>query len=189
MPRHARIIRADATYHVTHRGNNREPIFLEVSDYHYYLELLKVAQKKYPFELFHYVLMPNHVHLILRSSTSETISPVLKWVAQAYSVHFNAAYGKSGHLWGDRFFSKEIDNDNYLLTAGIYVELNPIRAGITTDPKKYPWSSHIFYARNAQSALLRHSPAFTSLHPNPDLRRTAYAKLAEMWTNIRNFPS
>jgi putative transposase len=187
MPRHPRIIRPDATYHVTHRGNNRDAIFREESDYHYYLELVCSAQRKFEFELYHYVLMPNHVHFILRSSTSKTISPALKWMAQMYSVHFNAVYGKTGHLWGDRFFSKEIDNDAYLLTAGIYVELNPVRAGLVDDPKKYDWSSHTFYTDNSSKVPLNPSQSYLGLDQSPSQRRAIYNALTRMWQNVRAY--
>lgn len=181
MTRKARIIDSAGIYHVTHRGNNRETTFLDVSDYHRYLDLLALAQKKYPFDLFHYVLMPNHVHLVLRSRTERTISPALQWIAQNYAKSFNAAYGKSGHLWGDRFFSKVIDTDTYLLTAGIYIELNPVRAGICSDPGAYAWSSHAYYANGKPNALLKSSPTFTGLHQDVSVRRSTYATITKMW--------
>jgi putative transposase len=185
MPRQARIISPEHTYHVTHRGNDRQAIFHEASDYHLYLDLLAQAQRKYPFDLFHYALMPNHVHLIMRSRTRSTISPIMQMVAQKYARKYNANYGKTGHLWGDRYFSKHVENDEYLLTAGIYVELNPVRANIVEHPSSYRWSSHSFYADGKKETLLTPSPAFLGIHRAAEHRRKTYIELARVFGGMK----
>jgi len=143
MPRTARIAPKEFVYHVLTRGNNRQAVFKDEDDFLTYLDLLLHYKRKYDFKLYHYVLMTNHVHLILEPSEGGgDLFEIMKGINLSYAWYFKRKNNHSGHFWQDRYKSIIISRDEYLLACGSYVELNPIRAGIVKDPKDYKWSSY-----------------------------------------------
>ena len=143
MPRIARSVIADIPYHIIHRGNNRQKIFFCVGDYKYFLSLLEEAKKKYKCRLYSYVLMSNHIHLLLESpQVTENLAKYIKLIAQKYTQYINKIYKRTGALWEGRFKSSLVSKDNYLLACSRYIEMNPVRANIVKDPKDYRWSSY-----------------------------------------------
>ena len=143
MPRIARNVIADIPYHIIHRGNNRQKIFFCVGDYKYFLSLLEEAKKKYKCRLYSYVLMSNHIHLLLESpQVTENLAKYIKLIAQKYTQYINKIYKRTGALWEGRFKSSLVSKDNYLLACSRYIEMNPVRANIVKDPKDYRWSSY-----------------------------------------------
>jgi len=132
-------------YHVTARGDNREPTFLDHPDYCHYLGLLRRYKERFRFTLYAYALMPNHVHLILEPSAGSTISRIMQSVSIAYTRYFNVHYNRVGHVFQGRFHSRLIDKDSYLLIATRYVHRNPVRAKICQRAEQYPWSSYVAY--------------------------------------------
>ena len=134
-----------AVYHVTVRGDNREPTFLGDADYCHYLGLLRRYKEQFRFTLYAYALMPNHVHLILEPSTGSTISRIMQSLSIAYTRYFNERYHRVGHVFQGRFHSRLIDKDNYLLVATRYVHRNPVRAKLSQRAEQYPWSSYLAY--------------------------------------------
>ena len=143
MPRIARNVIADIPYHIIHRGNNRQKIFFCVGDYKYFLSLLEEAKKKYKCRLYSYVLMSNHIHLLLESpQATENLAKYIKLIAQKYTQYINKIYKRTGALWEGRFKSSLVSKDNYLLACSRYIEMNPVRANIVKDPKGYRWSSY-----------------------------------------------
>jgi len=144
MGRKPRVQFPGALYHVVTRGNRRERIFLDDADCRQYLTQLQSARDCFGFTLYAYVLMPNHVHLLLE--TGEVIlSRIMLWLGTAYARYFNRRYGKIGHLFQGRYKAILCDKDAYLLALVRYLHLNPVRAGIVRDPAEYPWSSHRAY--------------------------------------------
>ena len=173
-----------APFHVTVRGNDRRIVFEDDSDRRRYLSLLKRVQATVPFMLHHYALMDNHVHLLLEPTGNSELSDIIKRLSQSYSIYHGMRHGKKGHLWQGRYWSEIIDTDEYLLTCGIYIELNPVRAGIVGSANKYAWSSHGFYAGEKDDGLITPSPAYLGLGENNADRRKIYTKLTGMWANI-----
>ncbi len=141
MSRQARLTFDNSTYHIMARGNQKQRIFTEESDFLKYLELLKHYKKEYNFRLYGYCLMPNHVHLILGVKNGSDLSKIMQGLNQTYTIWFNEKYKKVGHLWQGRYKSMVIRKNEYLLDCIEYVEFNPIRAGITTSPFEYLWTS------------------------------------------------
>lgn len=144
MPRKARVKMDNAIYHVTSRGDNKEPIFFSDDDKIRYLDSLKIVKEKFQIEIYAYCLMDNHTHLII-DSKGQDISKIMQSINLRHTIYINRVYNRSGHLFGGRFWSEIIDNDKYLLECTRYTHDNPVRAGITKTTKEYKWSSFDIY--------------------------------------------
>jgi putative transposase len=142
MPRGPRIIIKNACYHIINRGNQKQQIFLDSSDFEKYLQLLKHFKRKFVTKLYGYCLMPNHVHMILEPRKPDELARLMQGLTQTYATWFNNKYKKIGHLWQGRYKSMIIHKDNYLIECVYYVEVNPVRAGLVTSPSLYLWSSY-----------------------------------------------
>ena len=113
MPRSARITTEKACYHIITRGNQKQTVFKDPSDYQKYLLLLTRYKNKYKFMLYCFCLMPNHVHLIIEVDKAEQLNRIMRGLNLSYTLYFNFKYEKVGHLWQDRFKSKIIEKDAY----------------------------------------------------------------------------
>jgi len=140
MPRMDRIIVPGAPHHITHRGNNRENIFRSDTDQELYLKILKKYSEKYKLNIMGYCLMSNHVHIIGVPTRKDSIEKVIRIGHMSYTKLFNYKYNRIGHLWHSRYHSCVLD-DRHLFAALVYVEQNPVRAGIVNYAWQYPWSS------------------------------------------------
>ena len=140
MPRIARVVCSDTPYHVTQRGNYRQDIFEEEADREKYMEFFIFYKEKYKLKLYAWCLMSNHVHFVVEPSTEDGLAKVFNNTNMRYSQYFNRKRGLAGHLFQGRFFSCVLDSD-HLYEAMRYVELNPLRAGVSSRPDAYKWSS------------------------------------------------
>lgn len=146
MPRRARSQSASGVYHVMLRGINRQTIFEEKEDYERFLQVLRDCKAASHFTLYAYCLMSNHIHLLLRTSPeSEGLEQIFKRIGVRYVAWYNRKYGRSGHLFQDRFKSEAVNNDSHLMTVLRYIHLNPVKAGLCQKPEKYRWSSYPDY--------------------------------------------
>jgi len=144
MPRTARITIENACYHIITRGNQKQLVFLEPQDYEKYLYLLTKYKKRYKFKLYCFCLMPNHVHLIIEVQDPLRLNKIMRSLNLGYTLYYNSKYKKVGHLWQDRFKSRVIEKDAYLLECINYIEANPVRAALVSDITRYQWSSYTF---------------------------------------------
>ena len=175
MPRTARIAPKEYVYHILTRGNNRQEVFKDERDYKKYIEILQRYKDKYKFELYHYVLMRNHVHLILESiERGGTLAEIMKGINLSYAQYYKKRFKHIGHFWQDRYKSIIISKDDYLLACGSYVELNPVRAGIVEDPKDYKWSSYNVYAYGKKDFIADEHSIYKGLSRNEAERRKKY---------------
>jgi len=143
MARLPRFVIPGQPQHIIVRGNNREPIFYADEDYIFYLAKLKQACDKHRCDLHAYVLMTNHVHLLLTPHTEQGIGKALQMIGRYYVQYFNYTYQRTGTLWEGRYKATLIDSEHYLLTCYRYIELNPVRAqNMAKHPAEYPWSSY-----------------------------------------------
>jgi len=164
MPRTARIAPKEYVYHILTRGNNREDIFKEERDYKKYIEILGRYKEKYKFKLYHYVLMRNHVHLVLETTEKGgNLAEIMKGINLSYAQYYKVRYKHIGHFWQDRYKSIIISKDDYLLACGSYVELNPVRARVVEGPKDYKWSSYNVYAYGKRGTLIDEQPIYKGL--------------------------
>lgn len=133
MPRRPRIKLAEIPQHLVQRGVNRAPCFLAEEDYHCYLHWLQKAAIDWGCAIHAYVLMTNHVHLLLTPETPEGPAKLMQAVGRRYVQYFNRSYKRSGTLWEGRFKSSAVQAEAYLLTCMRYIELNPVRANMVSD--------------------------------------------------------
>jgi len=172
MPRAARIAPRDYVYHVLTRGNNRQNIFKDEEDFTTYIEILKKYKERYQYKLYHYVLMTNHVHLVMEATEEGgELSQIMKGINLSYAQYYKNKYKHTGHFWQDRFKSILISKDEYLLACGSYVELNPVRAGMVKDPKEYRWSSYRANAYGQKDALLDEHVIYSKLFQDQEVRK------------------
>ena len=144
MARKPRIEYEGAFYHVITRGNRREKIFRDKKDFLKYLEILSHYKKRYRFRLYSYVLMSNHVHLLMETG-KVSLSKVKQGINQSYTAYFNRKYKTVGHLFQGRYKALLCDRERYLLSLIKYIHFNPVRAKMVKDLQEYPWSSHRCY--------------------------------------------
>ena len=143
MARLPRFVIPGQPQHVIQRGNNRQDIFKVDNDYLFYLEKLQAAAEKHQCDIHAYVLMTNHVHLLLTPHTEEGIGKMMQMVGRYYVQFYNHSYNRTGTLWEGRYKATLIDSEHYLFTCMRYIELNPVRAkGMVDHPGKYRWSSY-----------------------------------------------
>ncbi|MGO9015442.1 MAG: transposase [Dissulfurispiraceae bacterium] len=148
MARKPRIEFEGAFYHVITRGNQKQKIFRDTEDLQKYLEILGRYKDRYKYYLYAYILMNNHVHLLIET-TKVPLSKILQGVNQSYTVRFNRKYKTVGHLFQGRYKAILCDMDEYLLALIKYIHLNPVRAGIVKTPDEYQWSSQHSYAKKS----------------------------------------
>ena len=148
MPRQPRPDLADVPQHVVQRGNDRQPCFYVADDYRRYLAGLRESAIRYGCLLHAYVLMTNHVHVLVTPSSAGAVSRMMQWLGRQYVGYINGRYRRTGTLWEGRYKSCLVDTERYLLTCYRYIELNPVRAAMVADPADYAWSS---YRANAQA--------------------------------------
>jgi putative transposase len=146
MPRGRRLTFDDALFHITNRGNAQQEVFHEPVDFEEYLHLLARYKDKFGFKMYHFSLMPNHFHLLWKVPKAEILSKAMQGITLSYTLFHHAKYEKVGYLWQGRFKNMIIEMEEYLMNCGAYIERNPVRAGLVTDPGDWKWSSYRFYA-------------------------------------------
>jgi len=144
MARPPRIEFPGAFYHVIVRGNQKQPIFLDDQDRVEYLRRVSHYKEKCGFVLYSYILMSNHVHLLVET-VKDPLSKIMQLISFTYARYFNKKYDKVGHLFQGRYKAILCDRDEYLLGLVRYIHLNPVRAKIVTMPEEFQWSSHSEY--------------------------------------------
>ena len=152
MPRIARIVVKEYPHHITQRGNYRQTVFSDDSDYEFYLERLTEYRKKYRLSILAYCLMPNHVHFVAIPEEENSFAKTFNACHMRYAHYFNRKNHVTGHLWQGRFYSCVLD-DNHLYTAVRYIENNPVRAGLVKKPWEWKWSSATEHTKKGSSAL------------------------------------
>jgi len=177
MPRKPRYYLAGVPSHIIQRGHNREPCFAAADDFRYYLQCLREACQTYGATIHAYVLMTNHVHLLMTPGKVDSISRVLQSVGRRYVQYVNVSYRRSGTLWEGRHKSSLIDTEHYLMSCYRYIELNPVRAGIVNRPADYPWSSYAFNAHGKDDGLTTPHDVYQALDRGDDARQRAYREL------------
>ena len=177
MPRRARLRIADVPLHIIQRGNNRGTCFFTDYDYACYLDCLGELAARYECAIHAYVLMTNHVHMLLTPHGSESASLLMKHLGQRYVQYVNRIYQRSGTLWEGRFRSSIVQAETYLLRCQRYIELNPVRAGMVDSPASYRWSSFHANALGRHDSLVTPHPVFLALGGEESRRRTRYLEL------------
>jgi putative transposase len=177
MPRRARLKVINLPLHLIQRGNNRSACFYADEDYSLYLHHLGELARKFRCALHAYVLMTNHVHLLLTPGRLDGPSLLMKHLGQRYVQYVNRVYRRSGTLWEGRFRSSIVQQHDYLLRCYRYIELNPVRAGMVRHPRDYAWSSYCTNAEGKPTRLLKAHEEYLALGRQEEERLAAYRGL------------
>lgn len=177
MVRLARLVVPGYPHHVIQRGNNRQPIFDSKDDYQTLLDLVEQSAAKFGVSIHAYVLMSNHFHLLLTPQTTEGLPQMMQAVGRSYVRYFNRSQQRSGTLWEGRYRSTLIQSERYLLACMVYMDLNPVRAGLVARAGDYPWSSFAHYTGQRLDKLIMPHDLMWELGNTPFAREAAYAEL------------
>lgn len=177
MARQPRLELPGVPLHVIQRGNNRSTCFFADDDYRLYLDCLRRASAKLGCKVHAYVLMTNHVHLLVTPGETHAVSRLMQWIGRRYVRTVNDRHERSGTLWEGRFRSTLVDSERYFLVCQQYIDFNPVRAGMVRDPQDYRWSSHRHYVAGVADPLVTEHECYLALGETSFERRLAYRLL------------
>jgi putative transposase len=177
MPRRARLSLPGIPWHIIQRGNNRAVCFHAEEDYRRYLDELAELSKRFGCAIHAYVLMTNHVHLLLTPEQADGPALMMKHLGQRYVQYINRTYRRSGTLWEGRFRSCLTQSEEYVLACYRYIELNPVRAGMVRHPRDYRWTSWHANGDGKADRLITPHAEYLRLDRDDSARRAAYRAL------------
>lgn len=183
MPRQARQAVAHIPWHVIQRGHDRHACFFADADYQFYLHHLEKQAGQHGYSIHAYVLMTNHVHMLVTPDTREGVTLMMKNLSQRYVQYINRVYERSGTLWEGRFRSCLTLSDSYALACYRYIELNPVRANLVEHPIDYRWSSYSTNAEGRTNSLLSPHSIYLALGTDDLARRRRYRALVQSGLN------
>jgi len=183
MARLPRLTLAGYPHHIILRGNNRQAIFMDSADFKRMLALLQNHAMEQGVQVHAYVLMSNHLHLLLTPSQNDSLPKMMQAVGRSYVLYFNKRHGRSGTLWEGRYRSALIQTERYFLACMAYIDLNPVRAGMVAQAAGYPWSSHGHYIGRQNEAWLTPHPLYWEMGNTPFAREAAYAVMVNAGVN------
>lgn len=177
MPRPLRIDLPGIPQHVVQRGNDRQPCFFTDADYLCYRGELRDMARREGCVVHAYVLMTNHVHLLLTPQRPGAVGRTLQALGRRYVRYVNVTYHRTGTLWEGRYKASLVGDGDYLMRCHRYIELNPLRAAMVADPRDYRWSSHRALAFGEADPLLTPHPGYLALSADPIARQQRYRAL------------
>lgn len=177
MPRRNRDCPPGLAIHIIQRGNNRQICFAAEADIKAYANWLREGADKYSLAIHAWVFMTNHVHLLLTPAECTSVSRCMQHLGRLYVRYFNCRYGRTGTLFEGRFKSSLVQNQGYFLACQRYIELNPVRAGIVSDPAHYLWSSYRAHAFGHKPQMWKPHPEYFALGSTTGSRQSAYRNL------------
>jgi putative transposase len=178
MPRQTRIDIPGVPQHVIQRGNDRQPCFFADTDYLRYLADLREIALREDCAIHAYVLMTNHVHLLITPAAQGAIGRLMQSLGRRYVRAINDRYHRTGTLWEGRYKACPVEGGDHLMHCYRYIELNPLRAAMVADPGDYPWSSHRCNAFGMHDPLVCPHPSYLSLSRDATERRARYRAFA-----------
>jgi putative transposase len=179
MARLARVNVAGYPYHIIQRGNNRQCIFTSDAERETMRQLLAENARRFDVAIHAYVLMDNHFHLLVTPNGAVGLSPMMQSVGRTYVRYFNDRHQRSGTLWEGRYKSALVQTERYLMACMIYLDLNPVRAGIVSRPQDYSWSSYAHYAGMRNDNLVTPHALVWELGNTPFDRESRYRELVQ----------
>ena len=177
MARLPRLIIPGQVHHVLQRGNNGQAIFLRPADYARMVDILAEQVQRLDIALHAYVLMENHFHLLATPGAEDSLQQLLQAIGRSYVRYFNQVSGRSGTLWEGRYRSTVLQAERYLLPCMAYMDLNPVRAGLVSQPDAYLWSSHSHYIGRCVDRLVRPHALYWAMGNTPFAREARYGEL------------
>lgn len=192
MARLKRICPIGIPQHIIQRGNNKQICFVQEQDFLSYTEWLNEYSKIHEVDIHAWVLMTNHVHLLVTPNAQNSVSLMMQDLGRRYVRYFNKAYQRSGTLWEGRFKSCLVQTEIYLLRCYRYIELNPVRAAMVERPEDYRWSSYRSNGAGEDLKLITPHEEYLSLGKTKEKRMLVYRLLFDEGpgenekTDIRN---
>ena len=177
MPRQPRYFIPGIAQHVVTRGVDRQATFFVADDYQLYRDSLLNAASIYGCAIHAYVLMANHVHLLVTPSAERSLPNLMQAMGRTYVQRLNRIYKRTGTLWEGRYKASPVQTVTYLLTCYRYIELNPVRAGITRSPAEYPYSSYACNAMGKSDPLVTPHALYLEFSSDQAKRLDAYKRL------------
>ena len=177
MPRKPRFYVPDIPVHVVQRGNDRQAVFYDDADYQAYLRWLQEGARRYGNAIHAYVLMTNHVHLLVSPGDKDSLMRMMQYLGRHYVMYVNHTYGRTGTLWEGRYKASLVQEEAYLLTCYRYVELNPVRADMVKGPGQYRWSSYRHNALGKKDPVVTPHRLYNALSRSESERRARYRAL------------
>ena len=148
--------------------------------YQFFKETLRVAKQKYLWDIYHYCLMPNHIHILAQIDDPLDLPKIMHYVILSYSRWYRYQTGYVGHVWQGRYKNPLINRESYLLECGRYIERNPVRAGLVNASEDYPWSSYRFYSHGSEDSLVTKDPSYDSFGFTDTERRRQYQTFVKL---------
>lgn len=174
MPRKPRQPSQSGIYHWITRGMHRRALFHFNNDYKYFLQLTSEHSKNHGIRIFHYCLMPNHVHMLIQAPDIRELSYFSHFVKRRYAYYHSKTTKHQGASFERMYKSIPVEKDSYLLECARYIERNPVRANLADHPSRYDYSSYPFYALGQENALLTPSPGYLALANDDVTRKMMY---------------
>jgi len=179
MPRRPRIFVPGHPVHVIQRGNNKGQVFFGPKDAQTYLDWLKEAADEHGLAVHVYVLMSNHIHLLVSPETVHALPRAMRDLNWRFSRHINGTQARTGSLWEGRYRASLIEAEDYFFACSRYIELNPVRAGLAPSPGAYRWSSYKANAEGKADPVVTPHAVYEALGSTPETRTAAYRALFE----------
>jgi putative transposase len=177
MPRMNRVLVDGGHYHIVTRGIDRRQLFRYKQDYECFLAIVKQYQRCYAVRIINYCIMPNHIHLLLSAGKAVDLPKFMQSILQVYAGKFRKRYGSVGFVFQNRYKSRFIDSDSYLLECARYIERNPLRAKMINSLSGYKWSSYSYYANGMDDGIIiMPNPLYQGLAQTQRERQEAYIK-------------
>lgn len=177
MARLPRFTIKDQLQHIIQLGRDGQQVFYQEQDYQYFRDCLDAATYNNWLKVHAYVLMPDHVHMLVTPGEFDSISRTIQSIGRNYVQYFNESYGGKGTLWEGRYRATVVDERDYLLVCSRYIELNPVRRGLVKNPRDYHWSSYAHNALGNDDEMISAHREYLKLGNNDNERARAYRAL------------
>ena len=175
MPRQARILVDEGYYHIVTRGNDKKVLFHQKKDYSVFLDIILKYLARIKINILHYCLMPNHIHLLVKTLKGKDMPKFMQAILQVYGNYHKKNYKSVGFIYQNRYKSHLIETEHYLLDCAGYIERNPKKALIVDDLAEYKWSSYPVYALGKSDYIIRElDPLYLELSTNVQMRQQLY---------------
>ena len=179
MARLPRLTVAGYPHHIIQRGNDRQSIVRDDQDRQRLLDLWTEHAKTFKVAIHAWVIMDNHFHLLATPETQEGLPQMMQAVGRAYVRYFNLRHNRTGTLWEGRYRSTLIESERYLLACMVYIDLNPVRAGMVGRPEDFRWSSYRHSIGQLSDKLVTPHALYWAFGNTPFAREAAYAALVQ----------
>lgn len=177
MARKPRFSLIGIPQHIIQRGNNRDTCFFTENDCLVYLDSLTECAPRSECEIHAYVLMTNHVYLLVTPQAGNSVPALMQGLGQRYVRYFNLEHRRTGTLWEGRYKACLVDSEQFLLACSRYIELNPVRTAIVQSPVDYRWSSYRHNAFGERTMVISPHHEYLHLGTTPSERQSAYREL------------